>query len=100
MPSAFEVRFVFYPTGESSVELALGDRDNFSEQGELELPPTDWSSYAHRIGISYAPGTLRITLDGALVQEQSVLIGGTGGVVSLAARGGPAGLRVLGWTME
>jgi hypothetical protein len=82
------------PGGYDRARLLLGDGDDWSEQETVALPPGDWATYAHRIGIVLARDVASIAVDGNAVIEERVRIAGPEAAPRLRAIAGAPGASV------
>ncbi|MDX1420233.1 MAG: hypothetical protein R3181_09720 [Rubricoccaceae bacterium] len=102
MPSRLTVSFFFSP-GDRRVTVFLGDLSGEpSEVATAALPPDAGAgTRAHRISVTYAPGTVAVGLDGEPVVEAAARIGG-GPMTAAVTATAPGETRayLLRWTLD
>ncbi|MDX1438647.1 MAG: hypothetical protein R3284_01975 [Rubricoccaceae bacterium] len=99
MPSMLRVDVRLDSDG-GEVVTFVGDagRGDPSELTRAQLTDVSFE-FAHRLGITYSPGTLSVQLDGRIVAEATARIAGSDAVATLESHG-TALVQILSWKFQ
>jgi hypothetical protein len=103
MPSSVGVELTGPFGRPDTARLLLGHGDDLSSTAaEVDLEGPSWGGLANRLRVEYAPGRIRVVLNGEEVLAGDVLLGGPPATPSLHATPRPdaPGVTVVSWRVE